>query len=487
MSKINKKTSLALGVMAALLLSAPAAFAMDVTTLPTKVANIDVAGATTVVSLGAMDINIGTSDLIIGRTTGFSVRIDLANGAKFGAPVVDPTVGAALTTGTAWTVTLAAGGTAGDTFAVYSVQPDTGSLGVINGAALSFAAGDIQLTNVGSLATAGGAVGATVTFADPNTAQPILTPFTDKFLVSANPLDFTVAASSNTLKRIDVGSTNDPSKTQFSSTGAVNGPHEAFFEAGTPTIGVATGVVDALAAPFAWNAADTVDLTVDGTFNAFTQTGATVILVTDPVGTCAVPGVGPIAGVVTANKVTFAGVTYTSLNAGAGKLCFAVPAANADVIDATKIGVSAVVTRTATTKTVAAGPVDAMAMQYNGPVAIVYTFNPAGNTTQQSFLRVSNTGTTAGLVTVTGRDDAGAAAAGSVSMTLGAGKSIQLTSDDLQNGNTAKGLTGALGAGAGKWILTVTGEISSMEVTNLNRNNNSGTVSNLGTPVSGAF
>jgi hypothetical protein len=31
----------------------------------------------------------------------------------------------------------------------------------------------------------------------------------------------------------------------------------------------------------------------------------------------------------------------------------------------------------------------------------------------------------------------------------------------------------------------VTGQISGMQVTNLNRNNNSGTVSNLGTPVSG--
>lgn len=486
MSKINKKTSLALGVMAALLLSAPAAFAMDVTTLPTKVANIDVAGATTVVSLSAMNINIGTSDLIIGRTTGFSVRIDLANGAKFGAVAAVPGAGAALTTGAAWTVTLAAGGGVGDNFAVYSVQPDAGSLGVINGAALTFAAGGIKLTNVGSLATAGGAVGATVTFADPVTAQPILTPFTDKFLVSANPLDFTVADSSNTLKRIDVGSTNDPSKTQFSSTGAVNGPHEAFFEAGTPTIGVATGVVDALAAPFAWAPADTVDLTVDGTFNAFTQAGAAVTLDGGAGASCTTP-VAPVAGVITASKVTFAGVALSTLTGGAGVLCFAVPAANADVIDATKIGVSAVVTRTATTKTVAAGPVDAMAMQYNGPVAIVYTFNPAGNTTQQSFLRISNTGATAGLVTVTGRDDAGAAAAGSVSMTLGAGKSIQLTSDDLQNGNAAKGLTGALGAGAGKWILTVTGEVSSMEVTNLNRNNNSGTVSNLGTPVSGSF
>lgn len=485
MSKINKKTSLALGVMAALLLSAPAAFAMDVTGagMPTKVANIDVQNASTVVSLGALDINIESSDLIIGRTTGFSVRIDLANGAKFGAAVTNPGIGAALPGG--WTVTLAAGGTSGANYAVYSVQPGGASTGVVNGKALSFAAGDIKLTNVGSLATAGGMVAATVTFADPVTAQQILTPFTSTFLASANPLDFTVAASSNTLKRIDVGSAVVASKTGYSSDGTLNkNPSEAYFDAGAPTIGVATGVVDATATPFAWAAADTVDLTVDGTFDAFTQAGASVDLVT--AGTCAAPTTA-LPGVVTASHVTFTGLTYSSLNSGAGILCFTLPAANAEVIDATSIGVSAVVTRTATTKTVAAGPVDAMAMKYNGPVAVVYTFNPAGNTTQQSFLRISNTGSTSGLVTVTGRDDAGATAAGTVSMTLGAGKSIQLTSDDLQNGNAAKGLTGALGAGTGKWILTVTGEVSGMEVTNLNRNNNSGTVSNLGTPVSGSY
>lgn len=489
MSHIMKKTALGLAVVAASVLAAPSAFAVTVDNgstanpLPTLVANLDVSSATSAVALGALNVNISNSDLIIGRTTGFSVRLDLPTGTTFNA-LGAPTVGAALQggTATAWTVTLAAGGTSTDNYAVYSVQPVTGSTGVVNGAALTWAAGAIKVAGVAGLGTVGGTTDLKVTFADPNTAAQILTPVTATVLKSADPLDYTVAASSNTMKKVDVGSSVVASKTGFSSDGSLNkSPSESYFEAGTPTVGVTSNVNDATGAAFTWAATDKVSLTVNGTFNAFTQTGASVSLVT--AGTCAAP-TAKLAGTVTASSVTFTGLAYSSLNAGTGILCFQLPASNAQVIDATKISTSAVVTRTATTKT-SSGSGDALAMAYNGPVAKVYTFNPAGNTTQQSFLRISNTGGTSGLVTITGKDDSGASAAGTVSMTLAAGKTVQLTSDDLQNGNTAKGLTGSLGAGTGKWVLTVTGEISGMEVTNLNRNNTSGTVSNLGTPVSG--
>jgi len=495
MSHNIKRTALALAVMAVSALGAPSAFAITVTnavppgtsTLPTLVADVDVQNAASTVALGETDVNISDTDLIIGRTTGFSVRIDLPSGATFNT-LAAPTVGLALKGGvgapsTPWTVTLAAGGGNTDSYAVYSVQPAAGSTGVVNGNALSWASGTgIVLANVAGLATAGGTVAAKVTFADPNTAQVILTPVTANVLQSSDPLAYSVAPSSTLLKKIDVGSAVIAGKTGFSPNGTLNNASpEYFFEAGTPTVGVKANVLDATGAAFTWAAADTVDLTVTGTFNAFTQTGASVTLQIAP-ATCAAPNAGTeIQGTVTASQVTFAGVPYISLNAGAGILCFAVPANNAQVIDATSV---AVVTRTATGKT-NTGSADGLAMKYNGPVAVVYTFNPAGNTTQQSFLRISNTGNVSGPVTITGQDDTGAAAAGSVKLTLAPGQSVQLTSDDLQNGNAAKGLTGALGAGTGKWILTVTGEISGMEVTNLNRNNSSGTVSNLGTPVSG--
>lgn len=492
MLKITRKTSLSLAVAAACMLAAPSVFATSLTntaygtasTLPSQVADVDV-NATTVVSMDATNVNIDSTDLIVGRTTGFSVRLELPAGATFSAIPV-PTIGAALPktgAGAGWTATLLTGGV-GTNVVVFSVQPGSGSTGIVSGAALSWAAGAIKLAGVGNLATAGGTVGVKVTFADPNTAAIIMTPFSTDVLSSADALKYSVANSSNMLKKIDVGSSAAPSKTGYSSDGNLNtSPSQSYFEAGTPTIAVVTGMKDATGNSFTWAATDTLNLTVTGTFSAFVQAGASVSLVT--AGTCAVPAT-KITGAVTSSSVTFSGVAYTSLNAGAGILCFQLPASNAAVIDATTIATSAVMTRASSTKTNTA-TANGLAMAYNGPVAVVYTFNPAGNTVQQSFLRISNTGATGGKVTITGKDDNGVAAAGSVVIpSLAPGKSVQLTSEDLQNGNSAKGLVGSLGAGTGKWIITVTGEIAGMQVTNLNRNNTSGTVGNLGTPVSGA-
>jgi len=107
------------------------------------------------------------------------------------------------------------------------------------------------------------------------------------------------------------------------------------------------------------------------------------------------------------------------------------------------------------------------------------TFNPAGNTTQESFLRVSNWGNTGGKVTVEGWDDAGAAGASDITFTLPAGESLQFNSGDVENGNATKFTSGAFGDGAGKWRLVVTGEFDGMNVISLNRNNTVGTLTNL--------
>ena len=510
MSKIHRNTALASALLATLMLAAPAAFAVTLDNgslanpLPMKVANVAFNGGTAPgVALNALNVNISSSDLIIGRTTGFSVRIDLPSNVTF-ASLPTPAIGSALPCSgglSCWTVTLAAGGTSSDSYAVFSVQPGANSQGVTTGTALSFASGGITggsypnytfsglaITGqgVGNLLTIGSSVAAKVTFADPNTAQQILTPVTQTLVVSASPLAYSVAPSSNPLKKIDVGSAVVASKTGYSSDGTLNkNPSQSFFDAGTPTIAVAAGVEDLNNVPFGWQNADTLNLTVTGTFTAFMQAGAQVELVFPFFGGCSASPFGTIAtGTVTASQITFSGVSLGSMPGYAAILCFVVPGSNAQVIDATTVSTAATVTRSSSGKS-DNGTGNGLAMAYNGPVAVVYTFNPAGNTSQQSFLRISNTGAASGLVTITAKDDSGAAAAGSISMTLSAGKSIQLNSTDLENGNTAKGLTGSLGVGSGKWILTVTGEISGMEVTNLNRNNTSGTVSNLGTPVTG--
>lgn len=90
----------------------------------------------------------------------------------------------------------------------------------------------------------------------------------------------------------------------------------------------------------------------------------------------------------------------------------------------------------------------------------VYFANPASNTNQQSFVRIVNLDDSAGLVTITGVDDEGQDNDASVNFSLDANASLQVTSQDLENGNAEKGLTGSLGDGAGKWRLAVTSDLN---------------------------
>ena len=81
-------------------------------------------------------------------------------------------------------------------------------------------------------------------------------------------------------------------------------------------------------------------------------------------------------------------------------------------------------------------------------------FNPGSNTHQVSVLRLINSGSSPAQIEITGRDDAGdPAPGGTASFTVSAGGTILLSAQDLEDG--ADILTGRLGAGAGKWRLTV--------------------------------
>lgn len=107
------------------------------------------------------------------------------------------------------------------------------------------------------------------------------------------------------------------------------------------------------------------------------------------------------------------------------------------------------------------------------------TINPAANPTQQTFVRLVNNGVADALVLLRPTDDAGNAG-GEVSLMLGAGEAVQLTSDDLENGNALKGLDGAFGDGEGKWrVRLITDRPISGQA--LVRNANDGTLSALQT------
>ncbi len=125
-------------------------------------------------------------------------------------------------------------------------------------------------------------------------------------------------------------------------------------------------------------------------------------------------------------------------------------------------------------------------LEFNGSVIKVFQFNPGDATTNKSFLRVSNWGNSGGKVTIQAWDDSGTPApGGNVTFNMTAGQSMQVNSEKLEagglsnNSTTAVPLTGALGDGAGKWRLVVTGEFDGMVVQSLFRHTATDIVTNL--------
>ena len=87
----------------------------------------------------------------------------------------------------------------------------------------------------------------------------------------------------------------------------------------------------------------------------------------------------------------------------------------------------------------------------------VPVFNPSSETIQASRLRLINPRDTEAAVTISGRDDSGAeATGGDVTLMLAAGGAKTLTAQQLEAGDSS--ITGQLGAGTGKWRLTVSSD-----------------------------
>ena len=84
-------------------------------------------------------------------------------------------------------------------------------------------------------------------------------------------------------------------------------------------------------------------------------------------------------------------------------------------------------------------------------------FNPGGNRSQVSRLRLVNPTEEAVEVAIAGRDDAGEPApGGAVSLTLAPGEARTLSAQALESGGA--GMTGSLGDGTGKWQLFVSAD-----------------------------
>ncbi len=90
----------------------------------------------------------------------------------------------------------------------------------------------------------------------------------------------------------------------------------------------------------------------------------------------------------------------------------------------------------------------------------VIPFFPSASTAlgRQGFARVVNRAAEAGEVSITAFDDEGGSY-GPLTLTLDANETAHFNSDDLQNGNPAKGLTGCTGMGRGDWRLELASEL----------------------------
>ena len=91
-------------------------------------------------------------------------------------------------------------------------------------------------------------------------------------------------------------------------------------------------------------------------------------------------------------------------------------------------------------------------------VHVVPLFPPAADPLgRQGFVRVVNRSTEEGTVQIEAHDDSDLDYE-AVTLSMGAGATVHFNSNDLELGNTAKGLSGSTGAGVGNWRLVLSSE-----------------------------
>ena len=120
---------------------------------PMLVATADIVDADT--NIGVTDatlISLTGSDFILGRTTGFTIRVNLSNGATFGDAGLLATDLAAGADNNSWIPTIAAGGADGDDFVVINMDPSPVPVALTDGELLIINAADSVLAPTVGLA-----------------------------------------------------------------------------------------------------------------------------------------------------------------------------------------------------------------------------------------------------------------------------------------------------------------------------------------------
>ena len=90
--------------------------------------------------------------------------------------------------------------------------------------------------------------------------------------------------------------------------------------------------------------------------------------------------------------------------------------------------------------------------------ASVNLFPSAFETTREGFVRVINRTAEAGEIDIVAVDDTGRFRS-AVSLAIGAGETVHFNSNDLEQGNAGKGLSGGIGAGEGDWRLSIASDL----------------------------
>ena len=461
---------------------------------------------------------ISTVNTTAPNTRNVTVKVTLTDGAKFDTTADAQTLVAGFTVGTELGGTgavIGLGGLVGTPYYSTSGQelnftftaPGDGVDSVAAGA-YAIELNSMQVTNLMQGLRDSSKIGVEIT-AQNSVGQQILASKAD-LAYSQWGLTVTAVASPETTKKIDVGSTNadgspDP-KTWFAADGTVGGSGTNGAAAGSAYFNLGAVKVDITKAPTTgggaptyinnysavavnpqYNVVGTADFKLALTAAGFGSYAGRVKFASDTAcsvnvtGTSASAGNDTVNATLSANSPLLVNVTNPSPSASTLYVC-----AQANGVDelakVDEVNASVGVDYKLVTQRVNPDPTTVKfgAIGFNGTELIFQNVNPAGNPTAQSFLRLTNNNNTTCAVEIDGKDDNGKYVAAPVKMVLPKHSSMQVNSDDLENGNAAKNITGGFTAPSkGKWYVRITAQCTNFKASALNRNAQTGTVTNL--------
>lgn len=520
MTKFNKRL-LTAAVVGALALPAVASAADLSYTTGKQISfakDLIVNDGTTIYTANGLRLTAEASDATrLGTVAGddVTVKVTLTNGAKFDTTADAPTLVAGFIEG-AQTGGPGALTVVGTPYYSTSGQElnftyTASAAGAVGGAGDFFLElNSLQITNLVQGLFNGSSVGAEITVQN-SSGQQILASSAE---IATSKWGLAVSDDTSlgdVSKTIDVGA--DPRKTLFSPTGSVGGSAGAagndYFNAGALIVDIAKeepigggaptyiNNYSAVALSPQYNIVATADIivTVTGTdLSGFD--GGHVWL--DASAACA--GVTTLAGDVDGDTVTFESdasdplwVSVTGAPPGPSTVyvCFEAHEDVGEIVDQPLSGTVEVDYNLPTQRVnPPAATFALLPLRLNGTTLYFQNVNPGDNPTAQSFLRLTNHNGVICPVTIDAKDDAGRLS-GEVTLTLQPHASAQLNTTFLDSGSFPAGLVsttgaaGALGDGTGKWYVRVSAECSNFTASALNRNNETGTVTDL-TPEKGA-